>query len=374
MKLVFIDNLKEGMVVAKAVCSPNIKEQGAPLVEKNTPATAMIIESLYKHGIRFVYIDEIQTKRRQEALRATYSRFPPIPKAKPLINEKLRNRAVENLQTAFEAFSIGDVHQSAQIVKQLDSVVEQLVESLVNEKGTFVSINDLKSYDEYTYHHSLSVAVMSIAIGQYLNFSRQELHRLGMCSIMHDIGKTAVPLEIIQKPSRLTDEEFDIIKGHSHAGMEYLLQSSIADKHVHLGVLAHHEKLDGTGYPNKLAGDEIPVWSRIISVADVYDALTSARPYRNPMQPSEAIEYIMGGTGTLFDYDMVNALLKKVELYPVGSNLELSNGKFVVVVNNANQMRPVVRYLDTGEIVDLYDRNMLNVVVTRLIPDDALKA
>jgi len=374
MKLVFIDNLKEGMVVAKAVYSPNIMEQGAPLVEKNTPATAMIIESLYKHGIRFVYIDEIQTKRRQEALRATHSRFPPIPKAKPLINEKLRNRAVENLQTAFEAFSIGDVHQSAQIVKQLDFVVGQLVESLVNEKGTFVSINDLKSYDEYTFHHSLSVAVLSIAIGQYLNFCRQELHRLGMCSIMHDIGKTAVPLEIIQKPSRLTDEEFDIIKGHSHAGMEYLLQSSIADKHVHLGVLAHHEKLDGTGYPNKLAGDEIPVWSRIISVADVYDALTSARPYRNPMQPSEAIEYIMGGTGTLFDYDMVNALLKKVELYPVGSNLELSNGKFVVVVNNANQMRPVVRYLDTGEIVDLYDRNMLNVVVTRLIPDDALKA
>jgi HD-GYP domain-containing protein (c-di-GMP phosphodiesterase class II) len=130
----------------------------------------------------------------------------------------------------------------------------------------------------------------------------------------------------------------------------------------------HHEKVDGSGYPYGLKGDEIMLPGRIIAVADVYDALTSYRPYRTPMQPAEAVEYIMGNIGVQFDYDVVIAFLHKLELYPVGGFILLSNGKSAVVLDNQNSLRPIVRLLDTGDILDLFtDRKCLSLTITKSI-------
>jgi HD-GYP domain-containing protein (c-di-GMP phosphodiesterase class II) len=191
---------------------------------------------------------------------------------------------------------------------------------------------------------------------------------------MHDIGKTAVPVEIINKPSRLDEDEFNIIKNHPAAGYEYLKNANIGDEKMWLGVVCHHEKVDGSGYPLGLDGNEIPIWSRIISAADVYDALTSTRPYRTPMQPAEALEYIMGGIGSSFDYDVVSSFAKKVELYPVGSYVQLSNGVIAIVLDSKNATRPVIRNLETGDVYDLQsDRQLLSVVISRVISDNQFK-
>lgn len=294
----------------------------------------------------------------------------PVPTVEPALQEE----ALATLQTTFEEILISDtgVYRSASvesILQPMDHVVQKLVNRVIFSRQALVNISDLKTYDDYTYHHSLSVAVLSIAIGRQLGFSANQLSKLGMAAMMHDIGKIAIPQSIIQKPSKLDNEEFDIIKGHSKAGAQYLIESSVGNEKLWRAVLCHHEKMDGTGYPNGIKSQQIPVWSRIISVADVYDALTSARPYRTPMQPADALEYVMGGVNTAFDYDVVQALIRKVDLYPVGSCIELSNGELALVLDGNVPGRPIVEILGSNNIVDMFtDREYLSVVITQTLP------
>lgn len=373
MRLVPINQITNDMVLAQDIFANH--DSVSPIIRQGALLDHDIIEKLERHGIMVVFVQDLQ-----EAPMASSASHEPlshnVAKVTPAINDELRDKALDNLQDIFEFVSISgeDIHtSSAQLVGQLDNIVDGLVGALVNDHSVLVNINDLKSYDDYTYHHSLSVAVLAISMGQALNFSQTELNRLGMCAMMHDIGKTAIPIEIIHKPSRLDKNEFSLIQTHSSAGFEYLTKTHIGDEKIWSGVLYHHEKYDGTGYPNGLKAEEIPIWSRIISVADVYDALTSSRPYRAPMEPAQAIEYIMGGVGSAFDFDVVQALIRKIDLYPIGTCLELSNGTFAVVLDNENQLRPVVQLLHTKDIVDLYyDRNFLNVVIKRTVPDDEI--
>jgi HD-GYP domain-containing protein (c-di-GMP phosphodiesterase class II) len=324
-----------------------------PLLAKHAVLTRRMIDMLVGYGLFEVQIVEEDV---------------PLPTPKQIIDEELQDEAIQHLEDLFTMAQQNDESPSAvaRVVKQLDTVVEQLISSLMEDQSALVNISDLKSYDEYTYHHSLSVAVLSIAIGQSMGFKAAQLSQLGKCAMMHDIGKTAVPVAIINKPARLDAEEWNVMQTHSSEGYQYLIRNKIGGKEMWGSVLSHHEKYDGTGYPNKLKGRKIPMLSRIISVADVYDALTSNRPYRTPMQPPEAIEYIMGNVSTAFDFEVVKAFLRKVELYPVGNFVELSNQQIAVVLSNENPMRPVVKTLDGGQILDLYwDRSCLSLTIKR---------
>lgn len=379
MKIVYSEDFQTGMVVGRDIEMP--ASSGLPLVRRNTVLTAIIIESLRRWEIPAIFVmEESDFSRRVPEDRsagapAARSSWLFVPKPKRIVTPELREEAISSLQAAFLTVSStkDSLHESsAQILKQLDQVVEKLVKSLQRERGALVNISDLKSYDEYTFHHSLSVAVLSIAVAQRLGFGEKELRRVGMCAIMHDIGKTAIPIEVINKTARLNEEEYRLLKTHSLAGYKYLLDTVIRDEDILRGVLHHHEKLDGTGYPDGINGKEIPLWSRIIAIADVYDALTSDRPYRTPMQPSEAVEYIMGGVDKAFDYDVVKAFVQKLELYPVGGRVQLSNGEIAYIMNNENQMRPVVRLASTGKILDLCrDHRLLSVVITRAFSEEA---
>jgi len=355
-----VSELKEGMVVDESVFSSN--DMRVPLVPKNAVLTNHLIEKLVANHIEDVKI----------TVPVKPTRLIEIPKEPPVINPKLRREAVNFLT---DMFSIAqgtneDTPYTAQTVKQLDTVVDQLVSTMTRDQRAMININDLKSYDEYTYHHSLSVSVLSIAIAQRLGFTGKKLTQMGKCAMMHDIGKTQIPIGIINKTSKLDPDEFTIVKNHSSEGYRYLHDKGIGDEELWAGVKYHHEKYEGGGYPDGLVGEDIPIMSRIISVADVYDALTSIRPYRKPMQPAEALEYVMGGVGSLFDYDFVVAFLEKMQPYPVGCLVELSNTKIAVVINNEFAMRPVVQTLDNGDILDLYnDRNCLDLVITNMFLD-----
>ena len=332
-----------------------------PLLVKGSIITADYLQRLRDRDIRTVYV-----KEESAITRGNRSNIIYVPEVRATISPKLRAEAVACLEQLFKAIGEGNVHTSVQIIKNLDNIVDQLVSSIGRDRFALININDLRSYDEYTYHHSLSVAVLSIAIGQHLGLDRNDLHHLGKCAMMHDIGKVEVPIEILHKPTRLSNDEFNVVRHHSASGFNFLVNQNIGDDKLRSGVLYHHEKVNGKGYPHGLTGNLIPLWGRIISVGDVYDALTSNRPYRRPMLPSEAIEYIMGGIGSNFDYDIVKAFAQRVALYPVGSFVELSNGHTAVVLNTQSGLRPVVRILETGAVADLRsDMKYLSTVITR---------
>ncbi|MDL2327190.1 HD-GYP domain-containing protein [Ruminococcaceae bacterium OttesenSCG-928-A11] len=370
MKFLSVDRLNAGMVLAQDVFLDSNPTQA--YLRRGIRLSAEVIERLTVLGVSRVAV-------RDEAAAPATPAIPPrllqtarssIIAPKPTVDHKLRDNTLDSLHTVFSDIWINDngFRGEPDSLDDVNSMVEKLVGTIMRDRAALVNINDLKSFDDYTYHHSLSVAVLSIGIGQQMGISTRQLNKLGLAAIMHDIGKTAVPIEIIRKPSKLTDSEFALMKYHSKAGSSYLIGSSIGDEWLWGAVLGHHEKLDGTGYPNGLKGEQIPLWSRIISVADVYDALTSHRPYRQPMPATEALEYIMGGVGTAFDYDVVQALVRKVAPYPVGSCVELSDGSYGLVVAVTHPARPVVEILGRGDIVDLQeDRQYLNVLIRRQV-------
>jgi putative nucleotidyltransferase with HDIG domain len=347
-----MENIKAGMVTAAPVYVRNEEGRHLMLVKQGTALTDLIIGRLYRYHVTLV---------------AVFSDEPaaalPLSKIKPIISENLATEALGGLQDLFSVAAGSKVTTAHRAVRQLDDVVDQLVETVSHEAGGLVHISHLKSHDDYTYHHSLSVAVLSIAIGRTMRLKKCELRELGRAAIMHDIGKILVPTDILNKPGKLTDTEFEIIKEHSAKGAAYLKKEGIGNSAMWDAIYAHHEKMDGTGYPSGLKGGEIPFFARIITVADVYDAVTSYRPYRGPMSPSVAFELLMSNADRAFEYNVVKAFAKSVEFYPIGAVLSISNGRIGMVVDNVNALRPTLRMLDNGEIVNLVHSDNLHLMI-----------
>ena len=379
------------MITADYITGLNEKGQLITVVKPNSKLSELTIERMHRYNVKNITIFEDEKFTSQILLKTrtnhpkedkedkqTFQMTPlmqmvlemeiDVPPVKNLMEDDLKEEAVTEIRTLFDiAKTDGDMTTAYRVVKELNNVVNYLVDTISSESNAVVHITDLKSYDEYTYHHSLSVAVLAIAIGQGLGIDSDKLKKLGNCAIMHDIGKTKVPLELINKPGRLTKEEFDIVKQHANNGRSFLERCDIGDFELWAAVAHHHEKVDGSGYPKGLKGDEIPLFSQIISIGDVYDAVTSYRAYRLPMSPADAIELVMSEIGRSFDYDIVNVFVGKLELYPVNSIVQLSDKRLAIVVENTNSMRPIVRTLDNGVLLDLMGLNNLNLIITEVM-------
>ncbi|MCL1862530.1 MAG: HD-GYP domain-containing protein [Defluviitaleaceae bacterium] len=288
---------------------------------------------------------------------------------KAVVNEKLKEEAVDSVKQLFgEVSPDGQMNKTTayQCVNNLEGVVGDLLHVLEDDMTGLVHINDLKQYDEYTYHHSLSVSVLSIATGKELGLDSATLFRLGRCAMLHDLGKQMIPLDVINKNGKLTDEEFALVKNHATLGAESLKKNAIGDVELWNGMMFHHEKVNGFGYPKQLKGKDIPLFSKIISVTDVYDALTSYRSYRSPMLPTEAFEIILKDVNTAFDYEIVKAFLAKLELYPINTIVELSNGKLgIIIPGSTNKLRPYVRLWGSTDILVL--ERVTDVNITKIL-------
>ena len=288
---------------------------------------------------------------------------------KVVISEKVRDIAVDGIKKLFttarnDSKGVGNMTTAFQVVTNLEIILDELVETVTSNPRGLIQIAGLKSYDEYTYHHSLSVSVLSVAIGQAMNLNYKEIKRLGRCALLHDIGKMMVPHELITKRSALTSTEFANVKRHPVIGARFLKKEFIGNEELWSGVEYHHEKVDGTGYPNGLREKDIPLFARIISVADVYDALTSFRPYREPMKPpANAVELLMSEAGTAFDLGVVQSFVRRIELYPIGSTVQISDKRYGQVINNRHPMRPTLKILESDEIIDLSALTNLHLVI-----------
>ncbi|NLJ31981.1 MAG: HD-GYP domain-containing protein [Clostridiales bacterium] len=354
MVFVPIDQLKEGMMLDRDVYLYDCKTSKVAMLRSGQVLNSAYIQKLNELHVLGAYIyttkSDIDLEERNSPVR-----------------RELKEEAVSSVQQVFTMFHQAANQVSVSCIRQTMEVSKKLVTAMKSNREAKLSIANLKLYDDYTYNHSFGVSILSIAIGLALGLRTSDLYDLGFCALLHDIGKMDVPIEIIAKPARLTREEFQIVKQHPVKGAEFFHRHRLASPRICAGVLTHHEKFDGSGYPKGLKGEQIPLIGRIISVADVYDALTSVRPYRKSSPPAEAIEYIMGGCDNLFDTNVVEAFLKKVSPYPVGSCVRLSNGEIAIVVeqNENHPLRPYIRMINSPDrVLDLYrERELQHITV-----------
>lgn len=293
-----------------------------------------------------------------------------------VITDSLRQKTIGAIKNIFSSIKENDSHdQFSNNMDQTKLLVENIIDEMMENKNLIINMVDLKMFDDYTYFHSVNVAVLSIIMGISLKLNRQDIYKLALGALLHDIGKVFVPKEILNKADKLTNEEMAEVQSHSEKGYQYLKDKWEIPLTSYLAVLYHHEKYDGTGYPNGKKRAGIHVFGRIIAIADVYDALISDRPYRKALLPSDAIEYIMGGSGVLFDPDIVNIFIRKVAPYPLGMCVKLSNGQVGIVVENYEDacLRPRVRLINNNEeqeVLDLkYDKNTWSMTIVDIVDD-----
>lgn len=359
-----LEEVKAGMKLAGSVY--HITDSGVHMLiaRKNSDLTPSILRVLT--GLKIETVDVLSRTPKPET-------HVPV---KTLFDTMLRKKAVESVKQLFSCFSEeGCTNKTTafRCVNNISGIVGDLLDVINNDLTGLIHINDLKKHDEYTYHHSLSVSVLAIATGRELGMDNDELLRLGRCAMLHDIGKQLIPLDIINKTGKLTAAEYEIIQKHPIWGANNLRDSSLIDEESVISILSHHEKENGLGYPYRLKSHEIPLFSKIIAVADVYDAITSYRAYRAPMQPLEAFEIIYKDINNSFDYDIVRAFYNRLEFFPVNTIVELSDRRIALVVHTGKlKLRPTVRIWSTDEFINL--ENSKDLCITRALNPSELPA
>ncbi len=213
-------------------------------------------------------------------------------------------------------------------------LVDEIAASVFRNEGALVSLVRLKTKDDYTYMHSVAVCALMVSLAKELELSETETKQAGLAGLLHDIGKAAIPMDVLNKPGALTNDEFAVVKQHPERGYQMLLQANVTDAVVLDVCLHHHEKMDGMGYPHKLKADEISLFARMGAVCDVYDAVTSNRPYKAGWEPGVSLQRMAQWAGH-FDDRIFKAFVKSVGIYPIGSMVLLKSGRLAVVVDQS---------------------------------------
>ncbi|MDR0996596.1 MAG: HD-GYP domain-containing protein [Zoogloeaceae bacterium] len=307
---------------------------------------------------------------------------PTTPDTQPTDMCEEMTRAAEICATARE--SITSMFQEARMGRAIDAakaapLVDAIADSVLRNKGALVSLARLKTADNYTYMHSVAVCALMIALARQLSFTEAQVRIAGLGGILHDIGKMRIPPEILNKKASLTPEEFAIMKTHPQEGYKILEASGTVPESVMLVCLSHHEKLDGTGYPQRLANNGISPYARIAAICDVYDAITSQRAYKAGWDPAQSLHRMAGWKGH-FDTALFHAFVRSLGIYPVGSLVRLASGRIGVVTEQHSNslLTPRVRvFFSTltnrrikSELIDLALPGCLDKILSREEPAD----
>lgn len=326
MQRISLTHLHPGMVTAKNVFSAD----GRILISADVELTESYVERLANFGILSVYIHNPYFE----------DAIPP-----EIISESFRVKLIRAVQQQFVAIRENKTWNPAQFV----TMAEQIVSEVGENAQSMVQLTDIRPHNEFTFGHSVNVAVLCVMIGSALKCSTKTLIEVALGGLLHDVGKMKIAIDILNKPAKLTASEYRIMQNHAELGFE-ILRSAAANviplKVMHMA-FQHQEKPDGTGYPRHLMNEEIHDYAKIVSIADVYDAVTCDRPYHRGLFPHEAALLLAEGMGKQFDVDMLTAFLTRVAIYSIGSMVKLSTGEVGVVteVPWGMQNRPTIRLM-----------------------------
>lgn len=322
MRKIDVSDCEVGMILGKAIYFKG----STILLEAGAELTLSYITKLKKLGISEIYIEDDISK--DIAVR-------------DVINEETRLEAIEAVKNIMESYSFPDAPYSAEVIAIVDNIIFQIL----SLDDIVVNLMDIKTYDGYTFSHSVNVCILSIITGIKLKLSYIELQELGVGAILHDIGKVMIPSEILLKKSTLTDDEYETIKQHSIMGYNILKRIPYISEASASVALNHHERFDGKGYPNGLRKEEIHIYSRIVAIADIYDALSSDRIYRKKISTNMAIEYLTVIAAPSVDAEILSYFVQMIPQYPLGTEVVLNTGEKAIVfkLNKDLPSRPYIR-------------------------------
>ena len=356
IKKIKVEQLKPGVFVHDFNCGwlhhPFLADRTKLKTDKD-------IDKVIKYGIRELYIDtekgldvddaptqretrreiqvEIEKLSGQPAKRGDRALFKDeIARAKQLIGEV--KEATKKL--------MHDIRLGGRMdVQQVEGLVDRMTDSVLNDKDALVSLLRIKNVDEYTYLHSMAVSALCISFTQGLGFDAAQVKQIGIGGLLHDIGKMRVPNEILNKPGPLSEKEFEIMKQHVKAGEAVLREYTSLDENCTCVTAHHHERLDGTGYPQGLKGDEISRSGQIAAIVDIYDALSSERCYKKAMFPTSALSKLFEWSQSYLNRDLVEKFIAHLGIYPIGTLVRLENHFVGVVIDHGEKdlLHPVVR-------------------------------
>ena len=347
LKRIEIKELRVGMYCSSWVNTGLFVKQGFFVDDQDE------LEQIINSGIKEVFID---TNKERGVLSAPMTKKNGVSAASqkavdPItavsMHEELKqaskivNHSKEAITAMFNEARMG----KAVNVENAVSLVAEITASVMRNPGALISLARLKTQDDYTYMHSVAVCALMIALAKQLDLSAEQIRESGLAGLLHDIGKMTIPLDILNNPGKLTAAEFAVVKAHPAAGQRMLLEGGAVGEIALEVCLHHHEKMDGTGYPDKLSGDTLSLFARMGAVCDVYDAITSNRPYKDGWCPSESLRRMAEWEGH-FDKKVFQAFVKCVGIYPVGTLVRLKSGRLGAVVEQQtgkSLLMPMVR-------------------------------
>lgn len=339
MHYVNVDQLKIGDQLAKNIYCNG----GFFTLVKGVKLTHDLINRIKSHGINVVCIeDNLATVGGND-----------------IIHPKLRAEAIQSLKEI--TINMKDsVKPKGNFLYVLDNVIKAIIDEIAYNSKNLISIVDLKNHDDYTYAHSVNVAVLAIVTGMALGYDYTKLKNVGLGALLHDIGKASIPIQILNKSIKLTSEELAIIRKHPEIGFQKSKDTLDLDPTARAIILQHHEKLNGTGYPFGRTADTIHDFAKVVALADIYDALTSDRPYRKRWPIKEALDFLNSISGSHIDADIYMVFMQHISPFPPGIKVLVSDGREGYVLNNTNSLRPIVGFPD-GTSVDLSSEMQLYI-------------
>ncbi len=344
MRLEHICRVNESDILGKHVYG----DDGRILLKAGMSLSSVYIKRLEELGVYYVYLED----ERLEDI--------DIVDEKLIVLKQATMKSLKNISRGIGSIvgSCGDEY-----LENMDELLNYIMEIEDVNK----CLNDVKTHDNYTFLHSINTGIMSVFLGMSLGMKKWAVRELGICGMLHDVGKIKVPAGIINKNGKLSDEEFEVMKKHPIYGGEILSKNYKIPASAIEGVEQHHEKINGKGYPYGLQGDQISRFGKIVGICDVYDAVTSNRSYRKKFEPNQAYELILSGSGSQFDEKLVRTFKETFSVYPLGCCVKLSNGVegYVISQNKGFPDRPIIRVLydhETRKPVKFYEINLLEKI------------
>jgi putative nucleotidyltransferase with HDIG domain len=351
-----INKLKIGMYVSK-LDKPWLETtfllQGFPLENKETMTKLQAT-------CKYVYIDERKSKTIINARKILdikdyvskdYQHTVTVEEEIKSANRIYDQTSEKLLELLKSSHKTGEIN--ARMIKQC---VKTGVASIIRNPNAMIWLSHIKNKNSSTYQHSLRVSILAIALGRQLGLPRQQLETLGLCGMLHDVGKIKINTAILKKTDKLTDTEYDHLKSHIAIGRDMLLHDQLLPPEVLEVAYSHHERMDGQGYPEGLTGSQLSFYTRIVSIVDAYDTMTSKKAYAATKSSASAIKEIYANKGTQFDQTMVVNFIETIGLYPPGCMVELSEGEVGVVIaaDPASRLLPTVALLRDNDKMPMH--------------------